>query len=289
MNPPTEQAISATPGVPARAEVRQVLTAIISELCEVDPAQIGPDFPLASGRLRSSLGRATLDAKIRRRLGRKLENLQSLRTMGEIEAALAGDQSRASAPAPFVPIDPPAEPGLPALPAKAPKPVALPPAAAGFSCGIDVESISALPETKDYWEETFYRTNFTAAEIAYCISQPNPRMHFAARWCAKEALKKCRPEYLPWAMNRIEVVRSGAGSPSLRVLAEEGERTPPVAMSLTHNEDWALAIVVSATETSSAPVPDLSGAPRRDPVAFALSLAAFACSILALIMALVHR
>jgi phosphopantetheine--protein transferase-like protein len=289
MNPPTEQPIAETQAAPALAKVRQVLTAIISELCEVNPTQIKSDFALTYGRLHSSLGRATLDAKIRRRLGVKLENLHTFRTVGELEAALVGNHLPASAPTPQIRIDPPAELVLSTPPSKVSRFVTVAPAGLELACGIDVELVSALLEAKDYWEEPFYQTHFTVAEIAYCVSQPNPRMHFAARWCAKEALKKCLPEYLLSEMNKIEVVRRETGSPCLQVLANEGARILPVALSLTHNADWALAIVVSGRQTLPAIRPDPSGAAKDGRVVLALSLAAFVISILALILALVHR
>jgi phosphopantetheine--protein transferase-like protein len=131
---------------------------------------------------------------------------------------------------------------------------------AGLACGIDIEAISALPEAEDYWEEPFYKANFTVAEIAYCVSQFNPRRHFAARWCAKEALKKCLAEYVPMEMNKIEVVRRDTGSPFLQVLAAQGVRIPPVAVSLTHSKEWALALVVRGAGPPRVAPPNSGGA-----------------------------
>ena len=146
-----------------------------------------------------------------------------------------------------------------------------------------------MPEAKDYWEDPFYKANFTPAEIAYCVGQSNPRMHFAARWCAKEALKKCLPAYAQCDMNKIEVARGQAGGPYLCVTADGGARTPPVALSLTHSDDWALAMVVSRPEmpplTPTAP----SNSTSRSRIGIALSLVALLCSLLALVLALVHR
>ena len=266
------------------------MPAIVSELCEVDPAQNGGDFVLASsGRLRSSLGRATLDAKIRRRLGVKIQNLHALRTFGELEAALGVNQAAVTVPAPAVSL---AAAGP--MPESVPSPKArllaeVPAADSGLACGIDVESIAALPEAKDYWEEPFYKDNFTPAEIAYCVSQSSPRMHFAVRWCAKEALKKCVSEYSQMEMNRIEVVRRDTGSPFLQVLAPEGARMPPVAVSLTHTEDWALALVVKGEDLPSAARPKSGVTVGGSRLALGLSLAAFVCSLFALILALMHR
>ena len=63
--------------------------------------------------------------------------------------------------------------------------------ASGLTCGIDIEMVDNLPVVPDYWEDKLFTTTFTTSEIAYCLLQANPPMHFAARWCAKEALKKC--------------------------------------------------------------------------------------------------
>ena len=289
MNSKPESSGPAAQPEPANAKAHEVLVAIIGELCGADPAQVGPDFSLATGRLRSSLGRATLDAKIRRRLGVRIENLHTFKTVGELEAALGGGKSAGTVSAPAIPAVPAA-----GSPAPGPRPSLRLPAERlsaeeGLACGIDLEQVSALPEVKDYWEEPFYKTNFTAAEIAYCVSQARPRAHFAARWCAKEALKKCVPGCVPMDMNRIEVVRRDGGSPFLQVLTSAGASTPPVALSLTHTEEWALALVVRGGDPSpAAPVSTgkTSGGSR---LALRLSLAAFVCSLFALTLALMHR
>jgi phosphopantetheine--protein transferase-like protein len=290
MNTRTDQAASVAQPKPAPAATRQALVAIISELCELAPAQLGADFVLASaGRLRSSLGQATLDAKIRRRLGIKIENLHTLRTFGELEAAVAGNQPGVAVSPLQVSVPPPTEVSQPA-PQASSRPLADNAVAdSGLACGIDIESIAALPEAKDYWEEPFYKANFAPAEIAYCVSQSNPRMHFAARWCAKEAFKKCLPAYVQWEMKSIEVIRGEAGRPYLRVIAEDGTNIPPVALSLTHTEDWGLAIVVSEAERTPLHRPRPTDFAKNSHVGIALGLAALVCSVLALILALIHR
>ena len=74
-----------------------------------------------------------------------------------------------------------------------------------LACGIDIERVDAMPVTDDYWEHEFYKESFSKDEIAYCLLQENPRMHFAARWCAKEALVKCDP-----ALQRPTVFYAGS-------------------------------------------------------------------------------
>ena len=114
-------------------------------------------------------------------------------------------------------------------------------------------------------------------------------MHFAARWCAKEAFKKCLPAYALWEMRNIEVVRGEAGRPYLQVIAEDGTRTAPVALSLTHSEDWGLAIVVSEAERTPLDPPGPTVFAKESRVGMAIGLVALVCSLLALILALSHR
>lgn len=289
MSEPVEQNNSAAPLKQPSAEKREMLKAIVGELCEVEPAQIGADFVLSSGRLRSSLGRATLDAKIRRRLGVKVENLRSARTFGELEAALASGQAPMAVIGQNVPAVPPEKLAETDHPQKTPRPAIEVPADSGLSCGVDVEAISALPAAKDHWEDPFYRDNFTSAEIAYCISRPNPRMHFAGRWCAKEAFKKCNPAHLTLEMNRIEVAHTAAGAPFIQLLEAKGPTKPKVALSLAHNEEWAVAIVVSVTEPVQAARLAMANESPRGHFPFVLSLVAIVLSIVALVILLLHR
>jgi holo-[acyl-carrier protein] synthase len=290
MSTQTDLPSPAAPTDSAHRGPRQALAAIVGELCEVSPAEIGADFVLGSaGPLRSSIGRARLDAKIRRRLGVHIENLHTLRTFGELENSFVGKELGTTLPPPQSGPFSPAESQRTALPTNAPSLVGIRSAEADLRCGIDIESISAMPEAKDYWEEPFYMATFTAAEIAYCVSQTNPRMHFAARWCAKEAFKKCLPRYGQREMNRIEVVRASDGQPFLRVVADEGAQSLPVALSLTHCEDWALAIVVCMPERPL-PVPRDPDIPTKGGrLAIAFSLMALAFALFALGLALHYK
>jgi holo-[acyl-carrier protein] synthase len=111
---------------------------------------------------------------------------------------------------------------------------------------VDIESIAALPDAEDPWEDAFYQQTFAKSEIAYCLTQEAPRQHFAARWAAKEALKKCDPAYLRAEMSDLEVVVQPDGVPSLRLRDGESSRKLPHALSLSHTDDFAVAMVVHA-------------------------------------------
>jgi phosphopantetheine--protein transferase-like protein len=112
--------------------------------------------------------------------------------------------------------------------------------------------VENLPRVHDYWEDPFYTTMFTASEIAYCLLQANPPMHFAARWCAKEALKKCDPAYSHMAMNQLEVALTTTGAPWLQTAAHGTWERCPVIVSLSHTPYMAAAVVVKYLAVNSA-------------------------------------
>ena len=69
-------------------------------------------------------------------------------------------------------------------------------------------------------------------------------MHFAARWCAKEALYKAEPALRATPLSSLEVVRAADGSVSFRHHGESGAAPLPHALSLSHTETQAVALVV---------------------------------------------
>jgi phosphopantetheinyl transferase (holo-ACP synthase) len=112
--------------------------------------------------------------------------------------------------------------------------------------------VENLPVVPDYWSDAFYSATFTPAEIAYCLLQARPLVHFAARWCAKEALKKCDPAYLQADLRTLEVQLNTSGAPYLCAVAD-GHSTPlPFAMSLSHTTQAAVAVVVKVPVTPGA-------------------------------------
>jgi len=177
------------------------LKTIVAELLAVAPDQVGTDRVLSGARLQGSLGRSILDAAVRRRLGIQSQACYTAKTFGELEAAINGTAVVVAANA--APATPPVEPAAAVaseVPSVAPSFAAVPATFVGgtqsSACGVDIELIESLPVTTDFWAHEFYTTNFTPGEIAYCLTQQSPALHFAARWCAKEALKKCEPGLL---------------------------------------------------------------------------------------------
>ncbi|HEX3495889.1 MAG TPA: hypothetical protein VHT02_01730 [Methylocella sp.] len=56
--------------------------------------------------------------------------------------------------------------------------------------GLEIENIAALPDAEDYALHEFYRANFTASEIAYCIKRPAVKATFQGLLAAKRAIIK---------------------------------------------------------------------------------------------------
>jgi holo-[acyl-carrier protein] synthase len=222
-----------------------LLRQTVAEFFEVDEGQVGPDFPLAG---RGSIARAALDAAIRRRVGLTAKAVYSAATFGELTGAMAPGASTATAPRAERLASPPSPPG----------PVA---AAASVACGVDLELIENLPPATDPWEDPFYRTHFTPEEIAYCLLQEEPALHFVARWCAKEALKKCDPTFLDAELATIEVARDAAGAPYLVHREGDAARRLPHAVSLSHTAHAAVAVVVRLAGPNVVEAPAALAAP----------------------------
>jgi phosphopantetheine--protein transferase-like protein len=106
--------------------------------------------------------------------------------------------------------------------------------------------VENLPRVPDYWEDPFYTATFTVAEIAYCLLQADPPIHFAARWCAKEALKKCDRAYSHLAMNQLEVALTTTGAPVLQAVVQGTWMRLPVTVSLSHTTSMAAAVVIQS-------------------------------------------
>jgi len=108
--------------------------------------------------------------------------------------------------------------------------------------GTDIEQISrierALQRTPRFAEKIF-----TPAERAYCETKSRPAMHYAARFCAKEAFAKAIGEPLSW--QDVEVVRED-GPPAMRVTGKAAAllNGRAVRLSLSHAGDYATAVVL---------------------------------------------
>jgi holo-[acyl-carrier protein] synthase len=224
----------------------ETLREIVSTLGKVDRAQLTAETRL-TGALASSFGRARLDANVRSRLGVNNPGIYSVATFGELCAVLGvkspakGTGANGTGPAAAVPTAPSPAPA-PALSTEVFR------TGSSIGIGVDVESVSAMPDVADYREDDFYKTIFTSREIAYALLQNSPRASFAAMWCAKEAVHKIDASLARMDWQRLEVIHDANGKPGITV---DGRRMDG-ALSLSHTDEIAFAAFVVAPRPAPA-------------------------------------
>jgi holo-[acyl-carrier protein] synthase len=123
--------------------------------------------------------------------------------------------------------------------------------ARGMRLGVDIVQISRVDESLGRFGERFMRRLFTADELAYATAvQPLTAQRLAARFAAKEAALKafdlCESG-IDW--REIEVQRQSNGSCCLalhgKAAALAGVPPGPIALSLSHDGDYATAVVAA--------------------------------------------
>jgi phosphopantetheine--protein transferase-like protein len=101
--------------------------------------------------------------------------------------------------------------------------------------GIDIEAIANFAVVADYHEDSFYRLNFTAAEIAYCLEKADPLESFAGLFAAKEALRKASHSLLELSLDAIQIEHDKHGRPVF----------PGHTLSISHSNGFAVAVAVT--------------------------------------------
>lgn len=228
-----------------------VLANIVASFLDLEAGQITRDLSLKGTRLSGSLERTRLFAAIQHQLGVKCQAAYSAQTYGELYAALWGGSQTARQENRSIPSSN-HDQRTPAIFI----------GATGIEehlgCGVDIETVENLPVVTDYWQDPFYAATFTESEIAYCLMQDNPPMHFAARWCAKEALKKCDAAFNDLTLKQIEVALTASGAPFLQCRNNGTSKRVPVALSLSHTAHMAAAVVVKMPTLAVPNVPQPS-------------------------------
>lgn len=144
--------------------------------------------------------------------------------------------------------------------------------AAPVRVGLDLVEISRIQESVDRFGDRFLRRLFSDGEIAYAQSRPARRAeHLAARFAAKEAaIKAFALAEAGMAWRDIEVQRDDDGAPRLALhgrAAEAAERlgVTHIALSLSHDGDYAGAVVTALCGPHAAPATGPSTPVSREP------------------------
>ena len=116
--------------------------------------------------------------------------------------------------------------------------------------GTDIVEVKRI-QTKFERSAHFKTHVFSVDEIQYCDRQPNPAMHFAARWAAKEAyLKAFGVKFIGnHVLSEIETKHEKNGKPYIDLsgkekVAFEEKQLKTIHLSISHTEHYATAYVI---------------------------------------------
>ncbi|MHC1726784.1 MAG: holo-ACP synthase [Syntrophobacteraceae bacterium] len=122
--------------------------------------------------------------------------------------------------------------------------------------GIDLVTVSKIKKIM-LDRPAFGEEVFTSRERDYCLARPDPFIHFAGRFAAKEACLKALGTGLSGngidaALGEVEVVPDGSGRPSLSVggwtaKVANRKRVYQYTVSISHSGDYAVASVILAS------------------------------------------
>jgi phosphopantetheinyl transferase (holo-ACP synthase) len=104
----------------------------------------------------------------------------------------------------------------------------------GTAVGVCLKGSDQMPAAADPSAEPFCVENFTAAEIAWCQRESEPRLAFCGLWSAKKAAIKCGPPFAGLKFIDMEVLRDEQGRPRLRNSKASGVGSPQTLLIISH-------------------------------------------------------
>lgn len=112
--------------------------------------------------------------------------------------------------------------------------------------GCDIESVRTF---RDHWKKkkiSFFERIFSASELEYCKKFKDPAPHFAARFCAKEAVVKAASGFCKLLVTDIQVVKEKNGNPIIKVWKKRNEtskffKAHEILISLSHTSEMGMA------------------------------------------------
>ncbi len=106
-----------------------------------------------------------------------------------------------------------------------------------MNIGVDIEETKRFSCNTYDNRKTFYEKIFTENEIRYCLSKVNPHLHFAVRFCAKEAAIK--------AMNNQKISFQDI---EIKIIDDKPKIILPLGIkgdvSMSHTQNIAIATVI---------------------------------------------
>ncbi len=115
-----------------------------------------------------------------------------------------------------------------------------------YFIGTDIVAVSRIQNIIHKHSDRFKKHTFTENEKKYCDLKPNPAIHYAGRFAAKEAIKKAL--YSSKIINSIdfvdiEILNSYSGVPEVQLLHHELNNFH-VKISISHIEEYAIAFAL---------------------------------------------
>tara|TARA_Y100001936_G_scaffold198335_1_gene199408 strand:+ start:2002 stop:2361 length:360 start_codon:yes stop_codon:yes gene_type:complete len=105
--------------------------------------------------------------------------------------------------------------------------------------GIDLVQIQRFKQLSFSNNQSFYKKNFSEAEINYCMKFNEPYKHFAAKFALKEALIKSIDKNIH--LSQIETSHLNS-KPIVRIV--KNEESYRFFASVTHENEFAIAVVI---------------------------------------------
>ena len=115
-----------------------------------------------------------------------------------------------------------------------------------YFIGTDIVAVSRIQNIIHKHSDRFKKHTFTENEKKYCDLKPNPAIHYAGRFAAKEAIKKAL--YSSKIINSIdfvdiEILNSDSGAPEV-LLSHHELNNFHVKISISHIEEYAIAFAL---------------------------------------------
>ena len=118
--------------------------------------------------------------------------------------------------------------------------------------GVDIVEVARIRKSLEKYSPRFEEKIFTPEEIRYCRSRPEPGIHFAARFAAKEAVMKCMGRGMDQQIGfkDIEVTHLKTGQPLIKMHGRGKEifmqlKLKAIHLSLSHDKNYSIAQAIA--------------------------------------------
>jgi len=110
-----------------------------------------------------------------------------------------------------------------------------------YALGVDIIEVERVKKIVEK-NQRFIKRVFTPEEIKYCLPKKNKYQHLAARFAAKEAFFKALGKRISWT--EIGLINLPSGKPQLQINSKEKFLFRKTQVSISHLQDFALAVVI---------------------------------------------